>query len=200
MAKPLLFLDVDGVLNPAAPCPGTDFDAHTLLGFRVLLSARHGDWLRELAEAYELCWATTWEEDANTHVAPVLGLPPLPVVRFAGDKPQPGDPRMRLMELFSGAKWAPLLRHAGGRPFAWVDDVMPFRLVRNSLVRRDRLLLPIDAAQGLERHHVDRLLEKPPRPRRLAVAASRLHRTARTGAAHHAEDPEQAGRASVGSP
>ncbi|GAA2258023.1 hypothetical protein GCM10010232_55270 [Streptomyces amakusaensis] len=164
MSKPLLFLDVDGVLNPADPHPRADFDAHTLLGFRVLLSPRHGDWLHELAQVYELCWATTWEEDANTHIAPALGLPPLPVVRFAGYRPQPGDPRVPLMELFSGAKWAPLLRHADGRPFAWLDDVMPFRLVRNSLVRRDRLLLRVDGRQGLERHHVDRLLAKPPRP------------------------------------
>ncbi|MFE0460445.1 HAD domain-containing protein [Kitasatospora sp. NPDC058965] len=166
MGKPLLFLDVDGVLNPAAPPPGAGFEEHDLLGFRVLLAPVHGVWLAELAQVYELCWATTWEEDANTHLAPLLGLPPLPVVRFRGYRPQPGDPRVRLMELLSGAKWAPLLRHAGGRPFAWVDDVMPFRLVRNSVFRRDRLLLPIDPELGLERYHVDRLLARPPRGRR----------------------------------
>ncbi|WP_035803360.1 HAD domain-containing protein [Kitasatospora mediocidica] len=165
MSKPLLYLDVDGVLNPVEPHPVTDFDAHSVLDFRVLLSPRHGDWLRELEQVYELCWATTWEEDANTHLAPLLGLPPLPVVRFAGYRPQAGDPRVRLMELLSGAKWAPLLRHANGRPFAWLDDVMPFRLVRNSLLRRDRLLLPVNPYQGLERQHVDRLLDRPPRRR-----------------------------------
>ncbi|WP_370221185.1 HAD domain-containing protein [Kitasatospora sp. MAP12-22] len=173
MSKPLLFLDVDGVLNPADPRPAADFDVHTLCGFRVLLSRRHGEWLRELAEVYELCWATTWEEDANVHIAPVLGLPVLPVVRFAGYRRQPGDPRVRLMELFSGAKWVPLLRYADGRPFAWVDDVMPFRLVRNSLVRRDRLLMAIDGGQGLERHHVERLLAKPPRRGRVRELAGR---------------------------
>ncbi|MEV6977217.1 HAD domain-containing protein [Kitasatospora sp. NPDC093806] len=164
MPKPLLFLDVDGVLNPVCPGPGDDFDTHTLLGYTVLLSTRHGDWLRELAEVYELTWATTWEADANTHIAPAIGLPELPVVRFAGYVPQPGDPRVPLMELFSAAKWAPLLRYAAGRPFAWVDDVITPRLRRNALWRRDRLLLPIDPGQGLERHHVDRLLARPPRP------------------------------------
>jgi hypothetical protein len=165
--RPLLYLDVDGVLNPSAPHPGTGFERHTVLGYQLWLAPSvHGEWLRELAEVYELHWATTWEEDANTHLAPLLGLPPLPVVRFAGYRPQPGDPRIRLMELLSGAKWAPLLRHAAGRPFAWVDDVMPFRLVRNSLLRRDRLLLPIEPEQGLERHHVDRLLSRPARRRR----------------------------------
>jgi hypothetical protein len=164
VSKPLLYLDVDGVLNPADPHPADPFEAHQLAGFRVLLSARHGDWLRELAHSYDLHWATTWQDDANTHIAPLLGLPPLPVVRVVGYRHQPGDPRIRLMELLSGAKWAPLLRHAGGRPFAWLDDVIPPRLVRNSLLRRDRLLLPIDPVQGLERHHVERLLARPPRP------------------------------------
>ncbi|MFJ7275358.1 hypothetical protein [Kitasatospora sp. NPDC098663] len=104
-----------------------------------------------------------WEEHANTHIAPAIGLPALPLVRFTGDVPQPGDPRVPLMELLSARKWAPLLRYAAGRPFAWVDDVIPPRLVRNSLCRRDRLLLPIDPGPGLERRHVDRLLARPPR-------------------------------------
>ncbi|MFJ3791166.1 HAD domain-containing protein [Kitasatospora sp. NPDC090091] len=175
MPKPLLFLDVDGVLNPVCPDPDGDFDTHTLLGYTVLLSARHGEWLRELAASYELVWATTWEEEANTHIAPAIGLPALPVVRFTGYVPQPGDPRLRLMELFSARKWAPLLRYAGGRPFAWVDDVIPPRLVRGSLFRRDRLLLPIDPGQGLERRHVDRLLARPPRT---ALARSAISRWA----------------------
>ncbi|KJY28753.1 HAD domain-containing protein [Streptomyces sp. NRRL S-495] len=164
MPKPLLFLDVDGVLNPVCPHPGAGFDVHTLLGYTVLLSARHGSWLRELAGTYELVWATTWEEHANTHISPAIGLPELPFVRFTGYVPQPGDPRVPLMEMFSARKWAPLLRYAAGRPFAWIDDVIPPRLVRGSLWRRDRVLLPIDPGEGLERRHVDRLLSRPPRP------------------------------------
>ncbi|GGV29339.1 hypothetical protein GCM10010495_52040 [Kitasatospora herbaricolor] len=163
MPKPLLFLDVDGVLNPAAPHPDAGFEAHALLGYRVLLSARHADWLRELAGGYQLVWATTWEEEANRHLSPLLGLPELPVVRFTGYVPQPGDPRVPLMQLISGRKWPPILRYARGRPFAWVDDVIPGRLVRRALLRRDRLLLPVDPFHGLERRHVDRLLARPPR-------------------------------------
>ncbi len=72
MPKPLLFLDVDGVLNPVCPHPGAGFDAHTLLGYTVLLSARHGSWLRELAGTYELVWATTWENALTLHLVPYL--------------------------------------------------------------------------------------------------------------------------------
>ncbi|WP_431677495.1 HAD domain-containing protein [Kitasatospora sp. KL5] len=164
-AAPLLFIDVDGVLNPAEPHPDDPFDRHHLLGYDVLLSPEHGTWLRELSGTYELCWATTWQESANELLAPLLGLPELPVVAVNRYVRRPGDPRIRLAELFSGHKWAPLLRYAAGRPFAWIDDVMPPRLVRNSLLRRDRLLIPVDPLQGLQRHHVDHLLHRPPRPR-----------------------------------
>ncbi|WP_457029967.1 HAD domain-containing protein [Kitasatospora sp. P5_F3] len=167
MPKPLLFLDVDGVLNPVCPHPDAGFDSHTLLGYAVLLSARHAAWLRELAEAYELCWATTWEEHANIHIAPALGLPRLPVVRFSGYVPQPDDPKIPVLDLIAAHKWAPLLRYADGRPFAWVDDVIPGSLLRRSLLRRDRLLLPVDPGQGLQRQHVDRLLQRPPAAGRL---------------------------------
>jgi hypothetical protein len=53
--------------------------------------------------------------DANRWIAPVLGLPELPFVDF-------GD--ALLQERPDGVHWktAPLVDHAGGRPFAWVDD------------------------------------------------------------------------------
>ncbi|MBL1100716.1 HAD domain-containing protein [Streptomyces coffeae] len=176
--RPLLFLDIDGVLNPVLPAEG--FTAYTILDFTVLLSATHADWLRELSERYELVWATTWEHEANRHIAPLLALPPLPVVEFSGYQEQPGDPKLPILELLTGRKWAPILRHAAGRPFAWVDDVMPERLVRRSRWRRDQLLVPVEPGRGLRRHHVDRLLERPPARRRLPLPPRRSASAART--------------------
>lgn len=64
---------------------------------------------------YELCWATTWMDDANRWIAPVLGLPELPFVDF-------GDALFQ--ERPDGVHWktAALVDYARGRAFAWVDD------------------------------------------------------------------------------
>jgi hypothetical protein len=133
LTRPLLFLDVDGPLNPYAAKPEQRPAGYTTLRvpqdgrasdetralssrhrpLRVWLTPEHGRDLLRLD--YELCWATTWMADANRWIAPVLGLPELPFVDF-------GD--ALLQERPDGVHWktAPLVDHAGGRPFAWVDD------------------------------------------------------------------------------
>ncbi|MGX2998775.1 hypothetical protein JNUCC64_31665 [Streptomyces sp. JNUCC 64] len=132
MNLPLLFLDVDGPLNPYAARPERRPDGYTTIrvprngahgdhgGFssrprplRVWLNPEHGRSLVRLG--FELCWATTWMGDANRWIAPVLGLPELPFVDF-------GD--ILLRERLDGVHWktGPLVDHADGRPFAWVDD------------------------------------------------------------------------------
>lgn len=131
--RPLLFLDVDGPLNPYAAKPEKRPDGYTTLRvpwdsgtpveraglsvrrrpLRVWLNPAHGQALLRLG--YELCWATTWMADANRWIAPVLGLPELPFVDFGDDLFQ---------ERPDGLHWktAPLVDYANGRPFAWVDD------------------------------------------------------------------------------
>ncbi|KPC73400.1 hypothetical protein ADL27_52255, partial [Streptomyces sp. NRRL F-6602] len=71
--KPLLFLDVDGPLNPygalSAPAPPDGFHPHRMRPagwswpepLTVLLDPDHGTRLRALQRRYELVWATTWE-------------------------------------------------------------------------------------------------------------------------------------------
>lgn len=115
--KPLLFLDVDGPLNPYAAKPHRRPDGYVThrmfadtgnwgkRGLRVWLNPNHGEQL--LALPFELVWATTWEDLANKHIGPHIGLPELPVVRFG---------------LSETRKVPALVRYAAGRPFAWVDD------------------------------------------------------------------------------
>ena len=58
--RPLLLLDVDGVLNPyaAATCPDGYAEYEFFAGEEpVRVCPEHGRWLRELATRFELTWA-----------------------------------------------------------------------------------------------------------------------------------------------
>ena len=120
MGRPVLFLDVDGILirfggnaigNTIDDAPGDVLgDGGNPLLTR--LDPAHGP--RLLALNAELVWATTWMHDANEAICPRLGLPELPVVEWtdAPDAPE------------HGLHWKTrdLVAWAAGRPFAWVDD------------------------------------------------------------------------------
>lgn len=164
MPRPLLFLDVDGPLNPfraehadlsdsyvAHPMRPTGWEPPAR-PLRVRLNPKHGEAL--LALPYDLVWATTWEEDANTMIGPLLGLPELPVVAFPHvDRFAPG--------LFF--KTRRLVEYAAGRPFAWVDDGITARDI--TWVRRnhlsDALLHPVDPAIGLWEKDFELLADWP---------------------------------------
>lgn len=138
MRRPLLYLDVDGPLNPYAAKPHRrpeGYATHRLLTprwvaaerrrldasglprkpvkpLRVWLNPDHGPALAGLP--CDLVWATTWEEEANDFIAPLLGLPSLPVVTWPEPRPRPDG----------GVFWKTpeVLAWARGRPFAWIDD------------------------------------------------------------------------------
>lgn len=114
-AKPLLFVDVDGVISlfgfpPAAVPPGRFLMVEGIAHF---LSASAGEHLRRLADRFEPVWCTGWEERANDHLPHALGLPgPYPCLTFDRN---PGR---------SHAHWklGAIEAYAGERPLAWVDD------------------------------------------------------------------------------
>lgn len=132
--RPLLLLDVDGPLNPFRSLSAglRGYTSHRMRpdvwlsyrdpdsrkarrGARVRLHPSHGARLQALP--FELTWATAWTHQANTMIAPHIGLP--------GDLPVIDWP-----ELFArdpeGLSWKtrPLVEWAAGRPFAWVDDMI----------------------------------------------------------------------------
>ena len=117
MDRPILFLDVDGPLNPYAAKPNKRPEGYETFrffagtgawgkrGLRVRLNPEHGKHL--LALPFDLVWGTTWEDQANEYIGPAIGLPELPVVHFG---------------FREATKIPALVRYADGRPFAWVDD------------------------------------------------------------------------------
>ncbi|MEV5875054.1 hypothetical protein AB0L75_12630 [Streptomyces sp. NPDC052101] len=113
---------IDGPLNPYAAQAERRPEGYTTirvpLGYRrplrVWLNPEHGPALLRLG--YELVWATSWMEEANVWIAPVVGLPTdLPYVDFGSGL---------FAERPDGVHWKTeaIVAYAGGRPFAWVDD------------------------------------------------------------------------------
>jgi hypothetical protein len=113
MPRPLLLLDVDGVLNPygAPRCP-VGFTEYAMFPGEeaIRLCRMHGDWITELGQVFDVAWATSWNDEANRLVAPILGIAPLPVVAMPTAPSRPG------------AKLSPIARFVGRRPAVWIDD------------------------------------------------------------------------------
>ena len=139
--RPLLLVDVDGVLNPwhAVECPPGFREYSFFPGERVLLSEGHGDLLRALATSFELVWATAWEHRANRLICPVIALPELPVIEFPPTGPD-----------YVFRKLPAVIDAVGDRPCAWIDDEHQPTHYRWA---RDRgaptLIVDIDPAEGL---------------------------------------------------
>ncbi|MGW0418058.1 hypothetical protein [Streptomyces sp. NPDC003015] len=133
--RALLFLDVDGTLlpfgaagpyplyEPAFPLPDaatgrpladTDTDTDTVSGHPLLSRVNPALGVRLTSLGCALVWATTWGDDANTVLAPWLGLPRLPLVDWPDSDDEEG----------TGLHWKTrlLVSWAAGRPFVWVDD------------------------------------------------------------------------------
>ena len=149
--RPLLLIDVDGVLNPLAVRrqgyvpPG--FVAHDLDGLRVFLAREHGIWLTSLAVDFDLVWATSWEHDADRLIAERVGVPRgLPVITF--EAPQTGWT----------AKLPDVIRFIGDRPGAWVDDALGTDEYAWASSRDvPTLLIQPDHRVGLTSAHIDQL-------------------------------------------
>jgi hypothetical protein len=152
MEKPLLLVDVDGVISlfgfdPISPPAGR---YEMVDGIAHLLSATAGEHLRELSGQFELVWCTGWEEKANEYLPLALELPgPLPHLIF--------DPCDRP----ASAHW----KVAGidtnvdsSRPLAWVDDAHDDRCLAWASARpAPTLLVTTDPAIGLTSLQVQRL-------------------------------------------
>jgi hypothetical protein len=178
-----LLIDVDGPLNPwdNKPCrrpdgyssyrltgdgrwfAGRDFRKHK--GLRVWLNSDHGRQIAQLAAETSLrpVWATTWLDLANTHVAPTIGLPELPVISFPDTDliPRAGG---GVWSRTGGWKWPGVATWADGVPLAWWDDEHDdplFAAARHEFLRArgdtPTLLCHVSPRTGLLNDHYDQI-------------------------------------------
>jgi hypothetical protein len=149
LARPLLFVDVDGVLSlfgfDEAPGP-----MHLVDGVPHCLPSAGGRRLGRLAERFELVWATGWEEKANEYLPRLLELPfrELPYLTFDG------------RAMFGTAHWKldAIERYAGNRPLAWIDDSIDEECLEWARRREaPTLIVQTESAVGITDEHVEEL-------------------------------------------
>jgi hypothetical protein len=112
--RPLLLVDVDGVLSLFGP--GVDRAGCTpalVDGIPHFLSRDAGALLTRLAGRFECVWCTGWEDRADWHLPHLLGLPAgWPHIAFP-DRPEDAARwKLRAIDAYAGPD----------RPTAWIDD------------------------------------------------------------------------------
>lgn len=175
--KPILLLDVDGVLNPLDAEDLSLFDPlEDVVGAwatqaEVYHSKHNHVRLEVLQLRFDLVWCTGWEDRANDVVGPVHGLPKLDVVRF--DSMTLGG--VHLPPTFSGQEWlestscwklpwvASWLERHDNPPVAWVDDQIEQGDLewanRRNVAGQPTFLVRPDPTKGLTDEHVRHLMQ-----------------------------------------
>ena len=137
--KPIILLDIDGVLNPALRSrPGA-------VRPDPLLSCEKKALVRRLARSGRIAWVSTWQADFTADLEGQLDLEvePLRVTLLIRD----ADDREPTPKLRSVTRWLARMHDAGDADWdsvVWIDDV-----------------LGPDARKWAHAHHQPVLLEKP---------------------------------------
>lgn len=130
--KPVLLLDIDGVLNATATkVPDWIWPAHTwtrqhIDGFQITSSSRVVDFLTQVHDdgLAEIRWHTTWQDRA-LHVGEQLGLP-----EFAVQECPEWPPTSELVAFWFRENWPTWWKYKAAervlteekRKLVWVDD------------------------------------------------------------------------------
>lgn len=177
MTKPLLLVDVDGVLCPFGRCAVHSFDGHTTNNPKVLQVLREAEYpgytfhegaqvhyseanierLARLGKSFELVWCTGWEEKANEIIGPLHKLAKLPVVRIFGSL----GPYLATGPYVHWKKNA-IEEFVGDRAYAFIDDDITADGIIYANNRWSKQGIPtlwmrIEPTDGLQEYHLEGL-------------------------------------------
>ena len=148
--KPLLFVDIDGVLSLFGFQSDTRPQGAWLNveGIVHLISATASEHLHRLAALFDLVWCSGWEEKANEHLLAALVLPDaLPFLTFTTEEGASRHWKLAAIEAY-----------AGDRALAWIDDAHDDSCRAWASQRpAPTLLVTTDPAAGLTIAHVEAL-------------------------------------------
>lgn len=125
--KPLLLLDVDGVLNAFATRPGAEYTRQLIDGYSIHLHAELPAMVSALEEVFEIVWFTLWNHRATPGIGPHVGLDQAPHLTTSWERGweealTAGYTSSGIRQLMYAK--TPLLPELVGtqRPWVWIDD------------------------------------------------------------------------------
>lgn len=134
--RPLLLLDVDGVLNAFGAWALVDdslpmrrdnvrapdgWHSRRVDGYHLLLNPEHAAWVAMLSERFDMVWATMWQDRAPAALAPEIGFgADWPYIDFRHHQGYGTTQRTGLG--VGGYKFPGVVATIGDRPMVWIDD------------------------------------------------------------------------------
>jgi len=155
--KPLVLLDVDGVINDIMLVGETLGTWETNFinshGYDVAIPAYMPELIQRLCRVAEVHWCTTWRHNANDEIAAHLGVGPLPVVDDGS--------RSRFVDWKPAAAYEVAQKALNeGRQVCWIEDfwgdepydLMPegVQFVDTAALQWRAVLLPVDLPEWLK--------------------------------------------------
>lgn len=142
MTKPLLLLDVDGVCLPFGGYPSTAafatrYESHDTNRIPESIMVH----INELLSHFDVHWCTGWEHEANSLLAPLNGLPQLPVVELRGVDPYAVHWKLNA-----------IIEYVGDRPFVFIDDDIGQEAIQWAEERSKNiptLFIPVKCGDGI---------------------------------------------------
>ncbi len=132
--KPLLMLDIDGVLNFFGPMTSPYHRETQISQYRIRLDRRHPLWLVDLEKGFDIVWATMWQDMAPGVFAPFFGWGEETDYIDFDKHAEPGARHIGALKLPG------IIHTAGDRPILWIDDDGGEKKVQQWAKARNRII------------------------------------------------------------